>query len=366
MPSRQAGPNQFEVNNVVFPRESSPAQPGTAGVRPVRRPRHPPRLAFSTLACPQWPLSRVVSAAAEFGYEGVEIRLLAGEVDLLACPEFSPSRRRETRQLFADQGVSVCGLASSVRFDHESATDLLRDLDTGRRYVDLAADLGAGFVRVFGDTLPPLDNLRERDLRVTKMAGFMGVLADYAHRQARGLRVLVETHGDFVESEWMTRLVRRVGNPALGVLWDTHHPWRFAGEPLAETTRRLGAFMGHTHWKDSPASSAASATMKTTVAGQGGAGAKLVESDSAAERMAQLAGTLMSGHRAASYCLFGEGEFPVIDCLRELAAIGYSGWYSLEWEKAWHPELAEPELALPQFPPRFLALWQAAFEQTPA
>ena len=106
---------------------------------------------------------------------------------LLACPEFSPSRRRETRQLFADQGVSVCGLASSVRFDHESATDLLRDLDTGRRYVDLAADLGAGFVRVFGDTLPPLDNLRERDLRVTKMAGFMGVLADYAHRQARGL-----------------------------------------------------------------------------------------------------------------------------------------------------------------------------------
>jgi hypothetical protein len=24
------------------------------------------------------------------------------------------------------------------------------------------------------------------------------------------------------------------------------------------------------------------------------------------------------------------------------------GWLSVEWEKRWHPELAEPELALPR------------------
>jgi hypothetical protein len=28
---------------------------------------------------------------------------------------------------------------------------------------------------------------------------------------------------------------------------------------------------------------------------------------------------------------------------------GYdAGWLSVEWEKKWHPELAEPEIALPQ------------------
>ncbi|MFM8288392.1 MAG: sugar phosphate isomerase/epimerase family protein, partial [Planctomycetaceae bacterium] len=351
--------------SVEFPADPAAASLGTPSARPVRRPRHPPRLAFSTLACPQWSLARVISAAREYGYQGVEIRLLAGEVDLLACPELSPARRRETRQLFADQGVSVCGLASSVRFDHESHSDLMRELDVGRRYLELAADLGAGFVRIFGDKLPSLDNLRERDLRVTKIASYIEVLADFAHRQAGGARLLVETHGDFVESEWMTRLVRRVGSPALGVLWDTHHPWRFAGEPLAETTRRLGAWVGHTHWKDSPGTPVPPAVVQGAVGGQGGASGTTGASPSAIERMAQLAGTLMSGHRPASYCLFGEGEFPVIDCLRELAAIGYNGWYSLEWEKAWHPELADPELALPQFPPRFLALWQAAFERTP-
>jgi sugar phosphate isomerase/epimerase len=27
---------------------------------------------------------------------------------------------------------------------------------------------------------------------------------------------------------------------------------------------------------------------------------------------------------------------------------GYQGWVSVEWEKRWHPEIAEPEVALPQ------------------
>jgi len=309
---------------------------------PLRRPRHPPRLAFSTLACPDWSLLQVVTAAATLGYQGVELRLLAGEVDLLVCPEFSPARQAETRQLLREHNVEICGLASSVRFDHDSATERARQLDIGRRYLDLAAELGAGFVRIFGDTLPALDQLPERDRAVTAIAGLMRVLADYAHRQTPGVRLVVETHGDFVGSEWMARLVRRVGNPHLGVLWDTHHPWRFAGEPLGETARRLGSTIGHTHWKDStsavaPASSAAS------------------------REATQRARELMSGHREAAYCLLGEGEFPAVECLRELARCEYTGWYSLEWEKAWHPELADPEIALPQFPVKFRELWEIAF-----
>ena len=31
-----------------------------------------------------------------------------------------------------------------------------------------------------------------------------------------------------------------------------------------------------------------------------------------------------------------------------LAAGGYPHWISVEWEKRWHPEIGEPEVALPQ------------------
>ncbi len=39
---------------------------------------------------------------------------------------------------------------------------------------------------------------------------------------------------------------------------------------------------------------------------------------------------------------FGEA----IDALRNL---NYEGYVSFEWEKYWHPEIEEPEIALPDF-----------------
>jgi hypothetical protein len=29
---------------------------------------------------------------------------------------------------------------------------------------------------------------------------------------------------------------------------------------------------------------------------------------------------------------------------------GYKGYYSFEWEKLWHPEIAEPAIALAHYP----------------
>ena len=46
--------------------------------------------------------------------------------------------------------------------------------------------------------------------------------------------------------------------------------------------------------------------------------------------------------------LLGEGEVPVREMLGLLAAGGYPRWISVEWEKRWHPEIAEPQVALPQ------------------
>jgi len=34
--------------------------------------------------------------------------------------------------------------------------------------------------------------------------------------------------------------------------------------------------------------------------------------------------------------------------LAALREAGYTGYVSVEWEKKWHPEIADPEIALPQ------------------
>jgi sugar phosphate isomerase/epimerase len=135
----------------------------------------------------------------------------------------------------------------------------------------------------------------------------------------------------------MVELMQSVSSQAVGVLWDTHHPWRFCGEPLAETYQRLKPWTRHTHWKDS-----VTRTERTT--------------DAAREAADAQASALMSGHRPADYVLFGGGEFPIAECLQVLLDGGYEGWFSLEWEKAWHPEIEAPEVALPLFPEKLKQL----------
>ena len=49
------------------------------------------------------------------------------------------------------------------------------------------------------------------------------------------------------------------------------------------------------------------------------------------------------------YSLMSQGDVPVVEVLKLLASGGYDGWIAFEWEKRWHPEIEEPEVALPDF-----------------
>ena len=90
-------------------------------------------------------------------------------------------------------------------------------------------------------------------------------------------------------------------------MWDSHHPHR-AGETPAEVYANLGRRILLTQIKDARR--------------EPGDGWRLV--------------------------LLGQGEVPVREMLGLLAAGGYRGWISVEWEKRWHPEIEAPEVALPQ------------------
>lgn len=291
------------------------------------------KTAFSTLSCPDWSWHDLLEHGPKAGYDGVEIRLLERETDLLVRPEFQSSHLPARRHELDDSGFQVCGLASSVRFDGPS--DSVRDeqVRVGRRYVDLAHELGAGFVRVFGDVLPEGDDETERSSAMERIAGGLDQLGE--HAGDAGVGVLLETHGDFCDSRNLCELMERVTSPAVGVLWDTHHPWRFHEEEVSASWERIGRWTRHTHWKDS-------ITRPNQVASK----ATSQEAKAAAAR----AHALMSGHQHADYVLFGGGEFPIVECLRLLKDGGYDGWYCYEWEKMWHPDIEDPEIALPPFP----------------
>jgi sugar phosphate isomerase/epimerase len=292
---------------------------------------HPLRISFSTLACPDWDLGEIATFGGNNGYDGVEIRMIEGQTDLLARPEFADDAIESNRRQLELLGLQICGLASSVRFDHLDRAEREEELGIGKLYIDLARRLQAGFVRVFGDVIPSEKEPAARHDVLRNIAWGLDSLGEYSELHGGDVDVLIETHGDFADSQLMLELLVHVRHPRVGVLWDTHHPWRFHAEPVAETYARLKPWIRHTHWKDSVTQKAQA---PSEAAGSGTVTAK----------------GRMPGHRSAEFVLFGTGEFPAAETLRLLVDGGYQGWFSLEWEKAWHPELAEPEVALPPFP----------------
>ena len=40
---------------------------------------------------------------------------------------------------------------------------------------------------------------------------------------------------------------------------------------------------------------------------------------------------------------------PIARQMQALAAINYKGYFCFEWEKLWHPDIAEPEVAIGDF-----------------
>ncbi|HXY40118.1 MAG TPA: 6-phosphogluconolactonase, partial [Vicinamibacteria bacterium] len=55
------------------------------------------------------------------------------------------------------------------------------------------------------------------------------------------------------------------------------------------------------------------------------------------------------GHLPWPPVLMGRGDFPGTAVLAWLKRTGYDRWVSFEWEKRWHAEIEDPEVALPQF-----------------
>lgn len=295
------------------------------------------QISFSTLACPDWGWHDVLTYGPKYDYDGVEVRLLNRETNLLQVPDLQPSQWNLRKRELDDAGFQVACLASSIRFDNTSPDVRAEQLDIGRRYLDLAVALGCSRIRVFGDVLPPESDPSARHAAFDWIAAGLRDLGELA--QPLGVQILLETHGDFSASPPAAEVMQRANHPHVGLVWDTHHPWRFFNEPLTESWERLQPWTRHTHWKDS---------------------VLLPESYSqTAEKQAaaHAAAALMAGHRHADYVLFLGGEFPARECLQLLLNAGYDGWHSLEWEKMWHPELLDPEVALPLFPQklRFLA-----------
>src|SRR5204863_6868218 len=70
------------------------------------------KLAYTTLACPNWSLEQVIDAAKRNGYEGLEFRMLNGE---LLPADVDQATRDRVRTQCRQAGLEIVCVDTSVR-----------------------------------------------------------------------------------------------------------------------------------------------------------------------------------------------------------------------------------------------------------
>lgn len=257
------------------------------------------KIGFSTLGCPEWSWQEIIAAAKDLGYDGIELRGIASEMYVPRAHPFTPENIEKTKEMLSQKNLEIPCITSSCYLYKDNTERYLKE---GKDYIDIAQKLGSPYIRVLGDRQP----YPEGDINHDRVAAMLQELGEYGVQ--RDVTVLIETNGVYANSKTLFKLMQRLDNDNIGVLWDIHHPYRYMAEDIEQTYNRLKRYIRYVHVKDS------------------------IERDGSVE-----------------YCLLGQGDVPVKAAISILKSNGYKGYISLEWVRRWYYDLEEPGIVFPHF-----------------
>ncbi|CAN5516383.1 hypothetical protein BH09CHL1_BH09CHL1_00500 [soil metagenome] len=203
------------------------------------------RLGFMTSVAPDWDLARIIAEARTAGYQCLEPRIGWNHGAGIEI-ELSKSERRDMKHRLDDAGLSISALALGARFAKTTAEERAESIELTARAAELASDLGATYLRVFGGPLP--DNVTMIDIRDT-VAEALGEAARRA--AAFGVTPCLESHDDFSHPDDVAYVVSNCGEANVGVVWHAGHHLRL-GVSIADGYRTLAPWIRHCHTNGLP------------------------------------------------------------------------------------------------------------------
>ncbi len=200
------------------------------------------QFAFMSFSTPALTLGETLALAGRLGYAGIEPRTDRNHGHGIEL-ERTPAERGKIARLARESGVAICCLASGLRVaapGREAAV-----IEETLRHIELAHDIGAPQIRVFGG---PLGEGVSREAAVEAASTVFRAVAPTA--AAAGVCLCMETHDAWCHPADVAEVMQQVGHPAIGVNWDVMHPQRTAGVSVGEAFALLRPWIIHTHIHD--------------------------------------------------------------------------------------------------------------------
>jgi sugar phosphate isomerase/epimerase len=263
-------------------------------------------MAFSTLGCPAWEWKKILEFAQQHGFAAIELRGLQGNMDLPSNPIFAADRIAQTKSEIGAAKLRIACVSSSANLYYADPAKREKGLSDARRFIDLASTLGAPYVRVFGGKAEDDKNPMPDEPTKARVASGLRELGKYSG--PKNVTVIIESHDHFTSSATLKDVLKAADSEHVGLLWDAHHTFATSNEEPEFTVKELGQWIRHTHLKDSTGSG-----------------------------------------EDRHYVLTGRGNVPVQRQIKALLSIGYKGFFCFEWEKVWHPDLLDPEIAIADY-----------------
>ena len=175
---------------------------------------------------------------------GVEFRAEAGHQHGVEL-----ERSREERAEIADKcqqaHVSVACLATGCKFEYPEASKRQAEVDRARRYVDLAHDIGAPRIRVFGNAFPA-EGISQAEV-VANVGAALRQIAE--HGAGREVDVCLEMHGDFYFWKHALKAVQLADHPRVGIVHNCD-PREMRFGPVANFYEPVKSHLRHVHLHD--------------------------------------------------------------------------------------------------------------------
>ena len=258
------------------------------------------KLAFSTLGCPDFDWQDIYSMAKDLGYGGIEMRGLGDKIFSIHAKPFHPDQIDKTIATLKRMHLEIPCLSTGCVLKDEATWPETR-AEIGE-YIRLAAKLGAPYIRLLGDRDADVEGEVDDEVVLRALREIIPMAEEY------GVILLVETNGVYADTGRLHDLLIRAESDNVGALWDMHHPYRFFDEKPETTVQNLGMYIKHVHIKDS----------------------------------------VMEDGKVR-YRMMGEGDLPVESMLRALRSVNYEGFISLEWLRAYAPDLESAGIVFPHF-----------------